>query len=222
MCGRFNLTESPLVQALLIELGLEDLVDVERMRFNDDCAPLNPISIVTHQGIEDAIWHLYLIPENGKWKPKPKNWSINSRADKLHRRPEYRTQRCLIPATGFVESQSGKYPHQLEFPGKGFFFGGLYKRYEDAEAGPITSTTIITLPGHHKLEHIHRKAFPLIMPTDSKVISKWLDPEFGNTHAFEDLLTPNIRWNMTATPIDKASTKVKIGEVEQFTPDWLI
>jgi len=60
------------------------------------------------------------------------------------------------------------------------------------------------------------------MPTDPAVIAQWLDPAFDNTQVFDDLLKPNVRWNMTATTIDKASTKNPIGVPEQFTPDWLI
>lgn len=227
MCGRYNLLDSPAVQTLLIESGLNDLVNWRNLRFNPDCAPVSPVSIITQSTqirIEEAIWHLYLTldKDTTSWIPTPKYFSINSRSDKLHSRPEWRSQRCLIPATAFVESQNGRSPHLLEFPDRAFFFGGLYKRYDDSEAGPVTSTTIITLPGHRKIKHINEKAFPLILPDDPDVITKWLDPNFFNTTEFSSLLMPNIRWPMTATPIEKASEKNRIGASEPIQPDWLI
>lgn len=221
MCGRYNIIDSPAVQALLTQVGID--IDPRHLRMNNDCAPMQPVQIVRNIGmgaeLVDAIWHFYLVADGDRWKPRPKAWSINSRSDKLDTRPEYKTQRCLLPATGFVESQSGKRPHLLRFPGRAFFFGGLYKEYHHPTAGSVTSTTIITLPGHAKIEHIHRQAFPLILPDTPEVIQHWLDPEFKDTQAFTDLLTPVIRWEMTAELIDKASTKRPLGTMEFIDVD---
>ena len=221
MCGRYSLVESPVVKALMSSVGLADTVN---LRFSQDCAPGNLVSIIVEESgerrVKDAIWHLYLNYLNGEWKLDKRYWSINSRYDKLPKKWEYRHSRCLIPATAFVESQKGRAPHLLEF-GKAFVFGGLKKEWHDQESGSsATSTSIITLPGHDKLVNIHESAFPLILDDEDKhTIDAWLDPGFQDIRAFDDLLKPRIRWNMKATPINKASQKIPAGESFKIAAD---
>ena len=78
MCGRFNLIQSPLDLELMSRLGLADA----QLRFNHDCAPCTPISIIRHVSdqlaTQDAIWHLYLQQSGSGFKPHPKYWSINT------------------------------------------------------------------------------------------------------------------------------------------------
>lgn len=181
-------------------------------------SPGSMVSIVSEftgeRRIHDAKWHLYLIYQNGEWKLMPKYWSINTRADKLAKKSEYRHSRCLIPATAFVESQNGKHPHLLEFIDRAFVFGGLMKQWHDKASGnDILSCSIITLPGHEKLADIHEKSLPLILDNeDTETINAWLDPGFSNTQAFADLLNARLRWDMQATPIDKSTKQHPIAK----------
>ena len=213
MCGRYNVIDSPEVKTLMDVLRIQ----LGNMRYSPDCAPNNELSIIVDRDggrqIIDSRWHLFQVYNNG-WKMHPKYWSINTRYDKLPKRPEYKRSRCLIPASKFVESQEGKNPHLLEFKDRAFVFGGLYKYWVDKETGDsVISNSLITLPGHPKLANIHKQAFPLIMDVeDTETIDKWLDPEFKDVDTFNELLEPVIRWDMIATPINKSSQKVSIGE----------
>lgn len=213
MCGRFNLIQSPAVQRLMEQLG----IDASQLRFNADCAPCNPISIVIQDAegisVRDAVWHLYLQPTAGGFKPHPDYWSINTNWRQLPKKPEFRLHRCLIPASSFIESQDGKHPHQLQFEGEAFCFGGLYKQWTHANTGEtLTSAAIITLAGHPKLENIHRKSLPLIFnEQEPEQMALWLDPTQRDTSVFEQRLKPRLQRDLTAQPVDKSSTKKPTG-----------
>ena len=214
MCGRFNLIQSPAVIRLMQSLG----IGIQGVRFNPDCAPCNSISIIvgTPQApvLRDAIWHLYLQPTATGFKPHTRYWSINTNWQQLPKKSQFRTSRCLIPASSFIESQDGKRPHQLSFADEAFCFGGLYKTWTQAESGEtLMSASIITLPGHPKLESIHRHSMPLIFNHDQvDAMQQWLDPDLINTEQLQPFLISQLRLPLTAVPVNKSSTKNAIGE----------
>jgi putative SOS response-associated peptidase YedK len=191
-------------------------VDAATFLYKPDIRPGAAISIITggldQRQVRTATWWLYLQQTSEGLKPHKDYFSVNSNYKKLDRRPEYKRARCIIPATAFVESQSGKNPHLLEpADGSAIAFGGLYKEWTDKITGElVTSASIITLAGHPALENIHRKSTPLWLPTDR--FDEWLDPRNQNTQAFDDLLEPQLLAPLRATPIDKTTTKNSVGE----------
>lgn len=159
-----------------------------------------------------AIWWLYLQQtDDGLW-PHRDYFSVNTRYDKLNKKPEYRYTRCIIPATGFVESQDGKAPHLLEpADGSALAFGGLYKEWVDQVTGEVVySASIITLAGIEPLKDIHRKSVPLWLPEEA--YEKWLSPTATDTAEMDYLLEPSLRCDLKATPIDRTFSKVPTGE----------
>lgn len=221
MCGRFNVIQSPAVLALMNDLG----INADGLRFNPDCAPCTPISIITggpqSPQLRDAIWHLYLEATDTGFKPHGRYWSINTNWQQLPNKREFKTSRCLIPATSFIESQGGKRPHQLLFDGEAFCFGGLYKSWTHSRTGEtVISASIITLAGHPKLENIHKKSLPLIFNQHQvAAMQQWLDPQEHNTEALQPYLVSQLRLPLTAQPVDKSSTKKPIGEAFTIAAD---
>lgn len=221
MCGRFNLIDSPAVDLLLKELGVSTGVP----RFSRDCAPCTTISLVRmgDQGaqLQDALWHLYLQPTATGFKPHPQYWSINTNYLQLPKKIEFKTHRCLIPATAFVESQEGKNPHLLSFEQTPFCFGGLYKTWTHASTGAqVTSASIITLAGHPKLAQIHRKSLPLMFNADQiDAMLEWMDPALTDPKPLEKYLISRLRKPLIATPVDKSSSKNPIGSDLIIEPD---
>jgi putative SOS response-associated peptidase YedK len=151
--------------------------------------------------------------------------SLNSLSDKLNQ-PQaiaykpYRQSRCIIPASGFVEGQDKRY-HQLTPQDSAIAFGGLYQAWQHQQSGEIVhSASIITLPGHPKFEHIHRKSLPLMLPLDNApLLDAWLDPEFSHVSSFEPFLQPHLHHDFIATPIDKPSKRQTIGMIEHIAAD---
>ncbi len=224
MCGRFNLIQSPAVLQLMQDLGVAG----QQLRFNADCAPCNSISIITGEpespSVRDAIWHLYLEATATGFKPHPRYWSINTNWQQLAKKREFNLSRCLIPATSFVESQDGKRPHQLYFAGEAFCFGGLYKTWTHAQTGEtVTSASIITLAGHPKLEHIHRKSLPLIFnQAHIADMQKWLNPQITDTTQLQPYLLSQLQLPLSAVPVDKSSTKNPIGPAQIIPADTAV
>ncbi len=217
MCTNFALIKKDGTARLAERLG----VDPAAFRYSADFRPGNTVSIVVERDgtrqVRDAIWWLYLRQTDRGLKPHPDYFSVNTNYARLATKAEYRTSRCILPASAFVESQSGKNPHLLEpEDGSAIAFGGLWKTWVDKTTGELVcSASIITLPGHPSLANIHKKSIPLWLPADE--YDRWLDPDFRDIDALASLLTPTLRQNLRATPIDRATSKVAVGAA--FTID---
>lgn len=212
MCTNIALGKTNGAITLAKRLG----VDPEALRYGDDFGPGSVVSIVvgTDDGpaLREAKWWLYLKQTDHGLKPDNRYFSVNTNHEKLPAKPEFSSARCVVPATAFVESQDGKRPHLLKrADGGAIAWGGLWKRWYDKATGEeIYSASIITLAGHPALENIHRKSVPLWLPEDE--LDAWLDPSLKDTSVFRHLLEPHLCADLRATPIDKARSKVPIGE----------
>lgn len=171
MCGVYDCEDRPSVHDYLLRIGVADsssLITGVRRR------PTQPVSIVTLRHgspqLETAIWHLYLTRRGGRWVPDKRYWSINTNWRKLSEKPEYRTQRCLIPATAWVESQDGKYPVQFDYGAAAFMFCGLYRVY----GGEVLGASIITLPPHRLTARFHAKSLPWVADRTVSFAREWL------------------------------------------------
>jgi len=225
MCGRFNISDSPAVQQLLLRLGIDS--HNWPVRFSDYHRACNTISIVRHDGqstvLEDATWWLLLEFKDDRFKPS-RYTSFNTRYDKLDvprsagYRP-FRQSRCIIPASGFGETEyetiNGKKKpmRYTNFSAKeAIAFGGLYRQWQHPLSGEIVnSCSIITLPPHPKLTPYHSKASPLMLPQEGPWLEQWLDPEIREVEQFTPLLQPAIRQSLEAQIINKPSERQAIG-----------
>ncbi|MCB1757269.1 MAG: SOS response-associated peptidase family protein [Gammaproteobacteria bacterium] len=213
MCTNFVFVRSNGTTRFADHLGL----DPESAIYGDHM-PAARISIVLQTSsvkfeFVDAIWWLFLRQTDKGLQPHKDYFSVNTNHAKLPSRPEYKLSRCIIPATGFVESQSGRAPHLLErADGQVIVFGGLYKKWTDKQTGEVVhSASIITLPGVPALADIHRKSLPLWLPDHA--IHDWLNPQITDPKPrFESLLEPALRANLIATPIKKTTLKEPVGE----------
>lgn len=224
MCGRYNLVDSPEVQALMAAVGMP-LYPHQQLRFSPDIAPGARISIIRHfEGdpvVSDATWWLMLDPATGK--PNYKYSSFNSRSDKLHTPRAiayhpYRSSRCIIPASAFIEGLGdGRTYHKIELQGQAIAFGGIYKQYVNQETGEvIRGASIITLPPLAEWSEIHTKASPLMLPLDQGVLQQWMDQELTDVSQLEWLLQPEIRVTQIVTQIGKVSKWDAIGESKKI------
>ncbi len=227
MCGRFNVMDDPLTKILCEQLGLFE--QQSQLRFSDDVAPASTVSIIKQDKDQrvfaDATWWLLMEKSPEGLKANYKYASFNSRSDKLNNSRAiayhpYRETRCIIPASSFVEGQDKHYYH-LTPENTAIAFGGIYKTWLNETTGELThSTSIITLPGHSKFEHIHRKSLPLMLPLDNKpLIDAWLDPHFQQVSSFTPFLKPVLHYGFHATPIDKPSKRNQIGLMEVIPAD---
>jgi putative SOS response-associated peptidase YedK len=97
----------------------------------------------------------------------------------------------------------------------GLLLGGLCREWIHSKTSERKlSCSIITLPPHPKLKHIHSKAMPLILPQDKGLIDSWLSTNVTDTQQFSPLLLPHIPQALIAQRIDKPNSYQAIGEEE--------
>lgn len=224
MCGRLNTTDDPAVQKLMSLLGVPLWPEPKlARRFTRATDKIHIIR--EHQGqrqVVPAIWWLLLDRNEGGFTPS-KYTSFNTRYDKLNQPRSagyqpFRQSRCVILAKGFGETEFlNKKPlhyHDLQaIEDEVIAFAGLYKEWIHPVTGEhIFSCSIITLPPHEKLKHIHSKSMPLILPQHDSSIDLWLDTGMQNIEQLEYLLTPHLPQTLFACRIDKPSTYQQIAK----------
>lgn len=220
MCGRLNVIDCPEVIDLCGQLGISLKDQAMPLRTSRFIRATNKVSIVVEQNgqrrLQDAIWWLLLEQAEHGFKPSQYT-SFNTRYDKLNVKGSagysaFRTQRCIIPAAGFGETEvvDGKNQYTDFIGESGLAMGGLYRTWLNKETGELTySCSVITLPPHPKLMPYHTKASPLMLSQD--VFDTWLSPD-QDVSPFDKILAAKISVPLMALPIDKPSTFNPAGE----------
>ena len=240
MCGRLNVTDNPLLIELLEQLGIH----LYPATASNDAAPeqlalhlpvrtgrfiraTNLVSMVLQQDgqrrLQDAIWWLLLEQTEQGFKPGPYT-SFNTRSDKLHvcgsaGFQAYRQQRCIIPASGFGETEIVQgVSRYTDFIGqRALAFAGLYRTWLNKSTGELTySCSIITLAPHPKLLPFHSKAMPMMLPPSA--FDLWLDSD-SDINQFNNLLQPKIYTGLQAIPINKPGLYQPIGNEVEIEAD---
>lgn len=112
--------------------------------------------------------------------------TLNAVSETLYDRPSYReaakTNRCLIPVTGFFEWQhqgKTKIPFHISMIDSSIFcLAGIWDRWINQQTGGITySFTILTTTANDLMSSIHntKKRMPVIVLADDQ--EKWIDPQ---------------------------------------------
>ncbi len=230
MCGRLNTTFDSGVKKLYTSLKINKVIDKPSdSRF---VKAADTVSIIRNVGsqrrVENATWWLLLDETDKGFKPS-KYTSFNTRFDKLNVPRSagfqaYRSSRCVIAVKGFGETEffNKKPVHYYDMIAEtgGLLLGGLYRQWQHKTTGEMKlSCSVITLPPHEKLKHIHSKAMPLILPQSSSLVDKWLDPLFTETAQFDSLLQPHIPENIVAQEIDKPMSHQPVSDLQVICHD---
>ena len=175
MCGRYSLkkTNKDLEEQFKIAYSS---IKVQQ-RFNIAPTQIVPTVIETDKGNELHGYRWGLIPHWAKDKSIG-NKLINARAETVHEKPSFRqsfkTQRCLIPADGFIEWEKQgkeKYPHYICLKSNAVFaFAGVWAEWGTGEE-VIRSCCIITTEANPYLQPIHKRMPVILSP---EVYSVWL------------------------------------------------
>jgi putative SOS response-associated peptidase YedK len=225
MCGRFNATFDKGLRKLYTRLEINKIID--RPIDTRFAKAADTISIIRNMGnnrqVESAQWWLLLTETDNSFKPS-KYTSFNTRFDKLDTEGSagyqaYRQSRCIIAVKGFGETEfvNKKPVHYFDMTAQdgGLLLGGLCREWVHSKTSELKlSCSIITLPPHPKLKHIHSKAMPLILPQEKGLIDSWLSTNVTDTQQFSSLLFPHIPQALIAQRIDKPSSYQAIGEEE--------
>lgn len=224
MCGRYNVIDSPGVRELMDLLGLKLYPET---RYN--IAPGDSAQIVFQFGderyLDEAIWSLLIEPrpDGQGYRPSPKYSTFNARSGSLGTSPlwktRFRSQRAIIPASGFHEwvgEQGHKQVYNIRAAEGAIAFAGLYEIWE-FEGERVAAFTIITLPSHPRFSHIHHTSIPLMLQPED--FDLWLDPYLTNTDPLQHLLSTRIPQALVVEPVKSTNDLEPVGLGEQLYPD---
>jgi putative SOS response-associated peptidase YedK len=195
MCGRFeiNANKKDLVETFDIDDSLLPVFEP-----TSNIPPSTYVPVIYNTGdnrqLSSAFWGL--VPSWSKDKSFASN-TFNARSETVSEKPSfksaYKSQRCLIPATGYYEwakirvngKVAGKQPFWIGREDETMFaFAGLYERWADKSSGEILqSCTVITREAYPTINHIHPR-MPVILPSD--YYQAWLDAELDSFPMIEE------------------------------------
>lgn len=207
MCGRFNYVISEGMVSLFDEFGV---AVTGATRYN--LAPTEQVPIIRHihgkPQLQEARW--WLVPS---WSDGPSSQfaMFNARAETLATsrafREPFKHQRCLIPASSYIEwksehSQKQAYDIHSDEP---LLLAGIW----DEWGGEITSCSMITTQANEQLANIHQR-MPVMLTIEKA--KQWLDMDTPSDK-LTLLLRPDlhipIRYHMIDNSIGNVRNKTK-------------
>lgn len=203
MCGRYGfIPEDNFYDRFEIQNRLE------RLETHYNVVPGMMMPVITRNSpkkVENMKWGL--IPFWAK-DPKIGYKMINARAEGISQKPAFkkpiRSQRCLIPTSGFFEWKrldQEKIPYYIRLKDKKtFVFAGLYDVWVNAEGYSLKSFTIITTVPNKLVVSIHDR-MPVIL--DDGFAEIWLDNRITDINILLDLLKPFEEDKMESFPVSK-------------------
>lgn len=212
MCGRFNVIDSPGLQELLRDLGLDLLLP----RSGVNLAPTESISLVRQddQGrhAEAARW--WLTPSWAKAVDQ-KYAMFNARSETLASsrafRHPFKSQRGLVPMSSFIEwrPENGvKQPWLISNTEQALAVAALWDVWE-GEGEPLLSCTLVTTAAAPEFEPWHKR-MPVLLATGEW--DRWLDN--GAVFAADDpLFAPVLKY-----PLQLQSLSRKVSNARNKNP----
>ncbi len=181
MCGRYSLI---CIDDLGNRFRVHNPMIGARSKFNVAPASEMPV-IVRRENLELILMRWGLVPHWAK-VPGAVPHPINARAEGLLEKPMYRpllkSNRCLVPASGFYEwKKEGKrrVPFYFTLPGEPLFaFAGLYDTWQAPDGNLLLTYTVITCEANPLLAEVHDR-MPVILTRENE--GRWLS---------QDLLAP--------------------------------
>ena len=243
MCGRYTITSSGQDIWDLIDQSVPNalkpsrsIVEADFIRKRWQVAPNDWVPSILGSGYTKAHWWLlpsFAKPEEFKWRitgkgDKSFSWATGKRFSHFNSRiatltdPSKRywyklldSQRCLIPANGFVEwsdvemLKPGEKKRQALFYLKEqtpFFFAGVYGIAKDNEGNDFPSVNIITTEPNEILKSLPHHRMPAILQQGD--IEHWMDSNVRNAEAkslIKATPTEKMSFHYLSTMINKAA-----------------
>jgi putative SOS response-associated peptidase YedK len=178
MCGRFNVSSSPLSDLLIELVGMP-----HPGPDNYNAAPTETV-VVARMGADEqpelVPMRWWLTPFWAK-EVSTKYAMFNARSETVEKSPAfrepYKKRRCVVPVSGFYEwarSNQQKLPYYLvphEAPG--MLLAGIWDSWQNAETGEvIESFAVLTCPANEQLKFVHNRQPVMLTMTDAH---RWLD-----------------------------------------------
>ena len=206
MCGRYALS---VPGKIFKRFNTSNSLSTLDVNYNISPSTINPV-IIRNSPNKVVLMKWGLIPFWAK-DPKVGYKTINARAEDIQNKPVFRkpirTQRCLVPATGFfewkklrLEEKEEKFPFYISIKDRDLFsFAGVYDVWKDAEGKEIYSYSIITTSSNEAMKNIHER-MPVILKQDKEDF--YLD-KTSSLDKILKLLTPYEASEILSWPVSK-------------------
>lgn len=221
MCGRFNVANTPGLQALLD--SLDSSLQLPPPRFN--VAPTETISLLreTVEGTEDfeladARW--WLTPHWAK-ELSQKYSMFNARSETLINSPAFRkpfaSQRGIVPVSAFIEwrgEAGSKQPWLITNESEALAIAALWDVWFGGDE-PLLSCTLVTTAAARSFKPWHSRMPVLLRAGDRE---RWLD----NAHKIapdDPLLAPGLHEALRLVPVAKAAGNSRNKDARLMAPE---
>ena len=215
MCGRYAL--SAMISDIAEEFSTNSAPGIS-LPADWNIKPTNDVYIIKNQAIEIASWGMIAHwSKSDDEATKSQSSAINARSESVHEKPTFksafRSNRCLLPATGYYEwaSELGKYKTKQPIyisrdDNKLLAFTGIFQSWTSPSGRVIQSVSIITRQAVGQLALVHSR-MPVFLPRDRW--ADWMNPKINDVAKIRSLMDiPNPDANLGFHPVSSAVNSI--------------
>ena len=225
MCGRYALSAA--ISDIAQEFSTNSAPELS-LPADWNIKPTNDVYIIKNQAIEIASWGMIAHwSKSDDEAAKSQSSAINARSESVHEKPTFksafRSNRCLLPATGYYEwaSELGKYktkqPIYISRDDKKLLaFTGIFQSWTSSSGRVIQSVSIITRQAVGQLALVHSR-MPVFLPRDRW--AEWMNPKINDVAKIRSLMDiPNPDANLGFHPVSSAVNSITGSGPELIAP----
>jgi len=225
MCGRYALSAA--ISDIAEEFSTNSAPELS-LPVDWNIKPTNDVYIIKNQAIEIASWGMIAHwSKSDDEAAKSQSSAINARSESVHEKPTFksafRSNRCLLPATGYYEwaSELGKYKTKQPIyisrdDNKLLAFTGIFQSWTSPSGRVIQSVSIITRQAVGQLALVHSR-MPVFLPRDRW--ADWMNPKINDVEKIRSLMDiPNPDANLGFHPVSSAVNSITGSGPELIAP----
>lgn len=220
MCGRFNVSSSPLSDLLMELVGL-----THPGPDNYNTAPTETVTVLRlgDDGEPELVpMRWWLTPYWAK-EMSAKYSMFNAKSETIEKSPAfrepYRKRRCVVPISGFYEWARGnnqKLPYYLTpFSAPGMLLAGIWDRWRNKDSDEVVeSFAVLTCPANEQLKFVHSRQPVMLSMSDAQ---RWLDPEI-EAQQLREMFGSFVPVELNAVPVSSYVNNARNKEVRCVEP----
>jgi putative SOS response-associated peptidase YedK len=225
MCGRYALSAA--ISDIAEEFSTNSAPELS-LPADWNIKPTNDVYIIKNQAIEIASWGMIAHwSKSDDEAAKSQSSAINARSESVHEKPTFksafRSNRCLLPATGYYEwaSELGKYKTKQPIyisrdDNKLLAFTGIFQSWTSPSGRVIQSVSIITRQAVGQLALVHSR-MPVFLPRDRW--ADWMNPKINDVEKIRSLMDiPNPEANLGFHPVSSVVNSITGSGPELIAP----
>ncbi len=215
MCGRYALSAA--ISDIAEEFSTNSAPELS-LPVDWNIKPTNDVYIIKNQAIEIASWGMIAHwSKSDDEAAKSQSSAINARSESVHEKPTFksafRSNRCLLPATGYYEwaSELGKYKTKQPIyisrdDNKLLAFTGIFQSWTSPSGRVIQSVSIITRQAVGQLALVHSR-MPVFLPRERW--EDWMNPKINDVERIRSLMdVPTPDANLRFHPVSSAVNSI--------------